>query len=70
MGFVSWCDKRVKRLGFIDMQLVKLSVIAFTLVVAKAWPVLLSLAWYWYALVFVAAGIKPLMSVFGDEKND
>jgi len=31
---------------------------------AKLWAPLLSLEWYWYALVFVLAGIKPTYDVF------
>jgi hypothetical protein len=39
-------------------------VFAFALMLAKLWPPLLSLEWYWYGLVFVAAAIKPMYVYF------
>ena len=46
------------------MALVKIGVAAFVLTLAKLWTPLLSLDWYWYALVFVLASLKPAMKIF------
>jgi len=46
-------------MNWVDMQFVKISVIGFTLMIAKLWNPLLGLNWYWYALIFVLAAIKP-----------
>jgi len=64
MGFMDWMDSKTKNLDWLDIGLVKVSVFFFTLMLAKLWAPLLSLEWYWYALVFVLAGIKPAYDVF------
>jgi hypothetical protein len=64
MGFMDWMDSKTKNLDGLDIGLLKLSVFFFTLMLAKLWAPLLSLEWYWYALVFLLAGIKPTYDVF------
>jgi len=64
MGFKDWMDLKTKKLDWMDIGLVKVSVFFFALMLAKFWAPLLSLEWYWYALVFVLAGIKPTYDVF------
>jgi hypothetical protein len=64
MGFMDWMNSKTKNLDGLDIGLLKLSVFFFTLMLAKLWAPLLSLEWYWYALVFVLAGIKPTYDVF------
>ncbi|MBM3228383.1 hypothetical protein FJZ20_00650 [Candidatus Pacearchaeota archaeon] len=59
MNFKTWANSRVKKMNWVDMQFVKISVIGFTLMIAKLWNPLLGLNWYWYALIFVLAAIKP-----------
>jgi hypothetical protein len=50
-----WINERIKKLTWPVLAVDKIAVIAFTLLVAKFWPVLLSADWYWYAIVVVAA---------------
>lgn len=64
MGFIIWSDEKIKKLDVIDIQFIKLSAMAFILLVAKLWPPLLNLEWYWYALILILAVIKPLAKVF------
>ena len=64
MGFMDWMDSKTKNLDGLDIGLLKVSVFFFTLMLAKLWAPLLSLEWYWYALVFALAGIKPTYDVF------
>jgi len=68
MGFMDWMDSKTKNLDGLDIGLLKLSVFFFTLMLAKLWAPLLSLEWYWYALAFVLAGIKPTYDVFFKSK--
>ncbi|MFH1106484.1 MAG: hypothetical protein V1787_01165 [Candidatus Micrarchaeota archaeon] len=64
MKFFKWADSVAKRLGWLDVGMVKIAVFGFTLFLAKMWPPLLSLEWYWYVLVFVLASLPPLMKAF------
>ena len=64
-GLFGWADSQVKKLDSCDMALVKIGVAAFVLMLAKLWTPLLSLDWYWYALVFVLAALKPFLKFFG-----
>lgn len=52
-----------KKLSCVDVQLIKISVIGFTLLLAKLWEPILSLEWYWYAALFVVAAIKPILKI-------
>ena len=64
MSFVTWADSKVKKFNSIDVGLIKLSVVGFVLMIAKLWEPLLSLDWYWYAVIAVLAAIKPAYKLF------
>ena len=64
MVFLKWANSKIKKLDYFDMQLVKLSVAGFVLMLAKLWEPLLSLEWYWYAGIFILAAIKPAVKIF------
>ncbi len=49
------------------MGLVKLSVFAFALMIAKLWEPILSLEWYWYGIIFIAATIPPLIRIYNHD---
>ena len=57
-------DKGIKRLVFWDFPLIKLSVAAFVLMIAKLWTPLLALDWYWYLIIGVIVAIKPMYKIF------
>lgn len=65
MSFSKWASSRVKKLNWTDYGLVKLSVAAFVLMLAKLWEPLLALDWYWYAVIFVLAAILPISKALG-----
>lgn len=67
MSFETWMGGNIKKLHWTDISLVKLSVAGFVLMLAKLWTPLLSLDWYWYAIMGVIATIKPLYKVFFKE---
>lgn len=58
-------DSKIKKLNWVDIQFIKLSVAGCILMIAKLWEPLLSLDWYWYAIIFVLAAIKPAYKVLG-----
>ena len=59
-----WADSKVKKLGWVDIAFVKMSVLFFALMIVKFWPEILSLSWGWYAGAFVVLAIRPLTKVF------
>ena len=63
MGIVGWANNGIKKLDYYDMQLIKISVIGFTLMIAKLWEPILSLEWYWYMIIFIVAAVKPILRV-------
>jgi hypothetical protein len=60
MCIAKWYKNLIKKMEWCDIGLIKLSAMAFALMVAKLWDPLLSLDWYWYGLIFLLAAIKPL----------
>jgi len=64
MGLIDYWNKKIKKMSWIDIGLIKLAVAAFVLMVAKLWTPLLSLEWYWYGIIFVIAAIIPLYKVY------
>ncbi|MBW2987663.1 hypothetical protein KY336_03885 [Candidatus Woesearchaeota archaeon] len=65
MGFISWCNKNIKKFKWGDMQLIKISAFFFALFLAKVWADILYLQWYWYLLISVVAAILVMVKVFG-----
>jgi len=63
MSYFTWVDKRIKKLRWFDISLIKISTAAFILLVAKLWAPLLSLDWYWYLVIVLVAGARPLFQV-------
>lgn len=64
MNFNTWANSKLKETTWVDVSLIKISAAAFALMVAKLWEPLLSLDWYWYAIIFVVAAIKPAYQAF------
>jgi hypothetical protein len=54
----------VKNFDMFDISLIKLSVAAAILLIAKYWTALTSFAWYWYVIVFILVIIRPLTHMF------
>lgn len=64
MSLWTWINSKMNRFNWVDVGLIKLSVAGFILMIAKFWKPLLSLDWYWYAIFFVLAAIKPVYKIF------
>lgn len=65
MSLFKWANTIVKKMDWLDVGLVKISVAAVVLLIAKLWPPILCLDWYWYAIIFVIAAVKPVSRVMG-----
>jgi hypothetical protein len=50
------------RAGWLDTGLIKGSVLAFALLVAKLWTPILSLPWIVYLAVCAAAAVRPVVN--------
>ena len=57
-------NEQVSKLNVVDIGLIKISTAAVVLLIAKLWEPLLSLEWYWYAVIFVLAAIKPFYKYY------
>jgi hypothetical protein len=63
-GYMKWMNATLKKMEVVDIKMIKLSVAAFTLMLAKLIPGLLGLDWYWYAILGVVFMMKPMMKMF------
>jgi hypothetical protein len=57
MGLFRWSEEGIKKFKWYDISILKLSAGAGMLTLAKLWPPLLSLAWYWYAIIAVVLAV-------------
>ncbi|MBM4177420.1 hypothetical protein FJ208_01295 [Candidatus Gribaldobacteria bacterium] len=53
MSFQNWAKSKIQKMDWLDMQIVKVASMAFALLLAKIYPPILGLSWYWYFLIFV-----------------
>ena len=63
MSFITYANSKVKNLSWVAVKLTQLSAVGLALMIAKLWEPLLSLDWYWYAVIFILAAIKPAYNV-------
>ena len=68
MNPFSWLNYKIKHFRWQDISLIKVSTAAFILLVAKLFPVVLSLHWAVYALIAVVAAIPPFMSIIQEQR--
>lgn len=64
MSFTDWMNSKIENLDWMDIGFVKLSVFAFALMIAKFWSGILALEWYWYAIIFVLAAMRPIYKAY------
>ncbi len=61
----NWINEKLKKLTCVDIGITKFCVAAFVLMLAKLWPPMLNLEWYWYGSVFAVTYIYLIVRVFG-----
>jgi hypothetical protein len=59
-----WINSKIKKMQWFDISILKLCVAAFILMIAKLWPPLLGLDWYWYLIIGVVTMLRPLYVIF------
>jgi len=59
-----WMDRKIRCMRWYHISMIKISSAAFALLVAKLWSPLLSLEWYWYAVICVVAAMIPMRMMF------
>lgn len=64
MSFIKFANSKIKKIDFFDFQLVKISSFFFALTLAILFPIIISLDWYIYAVIFILAAIRPFYKVF------
>ncbi len=68
MSFNDWMNNKVKKLDWLDVGLVKLSVFFFTLMLVAIWPEIAKLHWYWFLVLFILAALRPLIRAYSKKK--
>jgi len=64
MTLFAWADSKIQKFQWYDIGYIKLAVAGFILMIAKLWPPLLSLDWYWYLVIGVVGLIRPYYIMF------
>lgn len=66
MSLIKFWNRQIKKMDWSDIGLVKLGVMALTLMIAKLWSPILNLSWYTYGLIFILASIKPIYKFYSN----
>ena len=64
MGIIQLINSGKKKFTVIDVISDEIAMFALALLIAKYWVAAISLAWYWYLLIFVVFVIKPMIAMF------
>jgi hypothetical protein len=59
-----WYEEKSKKLGFIGVKAAKLSAFFLALMIAKLWPGILGLDWYWYMIIAIVFGAIACYKAF------
>jgi hypothetical protein len=57
MNILNWTNAKIRKMTWVQVAVIELCVAAFALLIAKLWPGVLGLQWYWYA---AASGLSYL----------
>ncbi|MFH1459614.1 MAG: hypothetical protein ABIG64_04500 [Candidatus Omnitrophota bacterium] len=63
-GFLAFFNKKVKKMGFIDMKCSQISAMIFGIIVAKLVPYIFDVRIRWLLLVMVIFSLKPLYVIW------
>ena len=55
---LNWVDEKVKKFRWFDISLIKLATFSIALLIAKLFPVMLSLDWYVYLIIAILASVR------------
>lgn len=60
----NWLNKKVRRLQWFDISLIKSSTMFFTLMLAKLWSPLLSWDWEVYLVLSIVFAVRPFYQFY------
>ena len=64
MSFKSFLDAKIQKMDWLDVGLVKLSCIAFGILLAILIPGLVAINIWWFVAVVIILGIRPFYRVY------
>ncbi len=64
MSLVNFWKEKAKKIGYVEISLIKLSSMAFGLMLAAWIPALTGVNGFWYLLIALLAAIEPLVKMF------
>ncbi len=64
MSFKSFLDKKVQKMDWLDIGLVKWSCIIFGMMLTILIPVLTEISIWWFVAAFIILAIRPLYRVY------
>ncbi len=64
MSFKSFFDKKVQKMDWLDIGLIKWSCIAFGIILAILIPVLTEISIWWFVALVIILGARPFYSVY------
>jgi len=64
MNFINWANNKIKKFDWLDMALIKISVFSFALMIVKLWMPIVTLDWYWYAIIFILASARTAFKLY------
>ena len=64
MRYLENINKNIKYLNWLDIGLIKWSVLSFSLLLAKLFPGLTSFPWYCYVIIGLILAIRPVLKVY------
>jgi len=64
MSLVNFWKEKAKKIGYIEIGWIKLSCIAFGLMLASWIPALTRVNGFWYLLIALLAAIEPVFKVY------
>ena len=64
MSLINFWKEKAKKIGYVEIGWIKLSCMAFGLMLASWIPALTRVNGFWYLLIVVLAAIEPLCKVY------
>jgi len=64
MRLITWINSKLNKIDSIDILFVKISCLAFGIILARLIPVLTEINIWWLVILGIALAIKPLFKFF------
>ncbi|MBR9700915.1 hypothetical protein GOV11_03560 [Candidatus Woesearchaeota archaeon] len=64
MNLFAWADSKIKNFRWYDISLTKISMLGFSLMLAKLWPAILTPAWWVWGIVFIVPVFVVMPKMF------